>query len=148
MSDVTNIISAIKARLETITKLGGFNTDAGDNVIIGRRTPDQTELPILCVFDIEDDPDEAERYLPEMMITLTTAVEAYVNVGTDPMTAVHNIIDDIKTAVLDVTDRTLGGLTLDFGYGGREIQWPEDAGTVISVRVLFVCLYRETYGAP
>lgn len=148
MSDVTDILAAVQARLETITKLGGFQTDAGDNVIIGRKTPDESELPVLCVFDIEDEPDEGDRYIEKMLINLTISVEGYIAVGDNSLTEIHKIISDVKTAVLLLNDRTLGGLTLDFGYGGREIAWPDDAGTVISVRILFVCLYRETYGAP
>jgi hypothetical protein len=150
MTVALDILNYIKTRLETILISSGFNTDLGKSVSLGRKyySVDTCSLPMCSLFDLEDEPEEADSYLEKMMITLDLMVECYIKNENGAQNAIDDVISDVKTAVLDVTDRKLGGLTLDFGYAGREIVWPEDASDVIPVRLRFRTLYRENYGSP
>lgn len=148
MTDAYDIIDTVKTRLETIKENSGFNTDAGENVHLGRRSLDESELPGICVFDVADEILDGTGYIENMHVELTIGVEGHAAIGADAAVAIDNLISDIKTAALDLSDRTLSGKTLDFGYAGREIAWPEDSGEVVTARLNFMAIYRETYGSP
>lgn len=147
------ILEAVEDRLETILVAGGYNTDAGQNVFLGVRRINPNELAdgsvVLNVFDTDDEVDETTAYGDEEIhVTLRITVEAYIRDLTEQGTRLaHLVMQDIKTAVL-TSDRTLGGLTVDFGYDGRSVEYPDPGGDTLTVSVDFVTTYAEAYGAP
>lgn len=153
MSDPVSlqILEALQTRLQAIAPNGGYNTDAGDRVYLGRRrfNPDELDIgPVIHVYDTDDQVDEITAYGDESMhVTMTVNVDAFQRNVDDLATRnAHLLIQDIRNALLKPTDRTLSGLTLDFGYAGRSVDYPDPGGDTVGVSCQFVCLYLEPYG--
>ena len=147
------ILEELQDRLQTILVSGGFNTNAGQQVFLGERRINPNQLddgPVINVFDTEDEIDETTAYGDEEIhITMRVIVAAYIrDVDEESTRLAHLILQDIKTAMLKNTDRTLGGLTVDFGYDGRVIEYPEPGGDTLHVSAEFVTTYQEPYGQP
>lgn len=139
-------IEAIKSRLQAILISGGFNTDAGGQVFVGRRSFDENDtLPALAVFDNGEESQEltSMRVRNELVIS----VEGFVAAGGDALTATSNLVGDIKSSVL-LADISLGGLSQYLGYRGYQVQPPRDGSGIGSVLVNFSIVYDEGYGAP
>lgn len=142
------VLDAIKTRLDTISTVGGFNTDP--TVYLGVRdiNRDQMSVPVIQLYDTDDEPDEETAYGDDpchsnMRIIVEGIIEDDSSQGLD---LAHLLFQDIYNSALDVTDRTLGGLSLDFGYAGRSIRYPENGGGKYAVRVEFTALIQMPYG--
>lgn len=144
------VLSAVKTRLETINTANGFNTDP--SIYLGVRRVNDNQLtsgPVISVFDIEDEPDDTTAWGDEPVhTTLSIVVEGIVDDSNQQgLPLAHYLFQDIFNAALDVDDRTLGGLVLDFGYAGRTMEYPDTGGTRIGVSVTFTALIVQTYGS-
>ena len=143
--------SAIVTRLQTILIADGYNTDAGNRVTQGRRTFDPSELPALSVFipvvELDDSkPPHAQRN--DCLLQLV--VEGHITAVDMNMPAVdgHALISDIKRAMFDSDDRTLGGLVNDFRWQRDVLDIPDDGSHVVHVSVEALAPYPEIYGDP
>lgn len=147
------ILEALQTRLEAIEPENGYNTDAGARVFLGRRraNPDEIDIgPVLHIYDTEDEVDETTATTRENIhITLTVVVDGLIrDLDKESTRLLHLLIQDIKMAMLSTTDLTIGGLSLDIGYAGRTVEYPEPGGDTIGVSLEFSVLYAEPYGAP
>lgn len=139
-------IDAIKTRLQAILVAGGFNTNAGAQVYVGRRSFDENDtLPAVTVFDNGEQSEEigSKRVRNELVVS----VEGFAAPSGDSLTATSDLVGDIKKAVL-LDDVSLGGLAQYLGYRGYSAQPPRDGGTISSVLVNFSVVYDERYGDP
>lgn len=146
------VLSAIADRLKLIDPANGFNTDAGDRVFLGFRrvNPDQLEIgPVLHVYDTEDEPDELTAFGDEAVhVTLRVMVDAFIrDIDGEGLKLAHLVAQDVFNSVLDVSDRTLGGLSLDIGYAGRSVEYPQPGGDTIAVSLEFTTLIQQPYGS-
>lgn len=148
------IVEAIKTRLSAIATGSGYNTNAGISVSIGRTRLNGAELssnPVLFVYDIDDEPIEGTEFTDtQLFINLSIVVDAFVKraSGTELHESIHALTADIKKAVLQVSDKKLGGLSFGLYYQGRTIEYPEDGGNIAAITMRFIVPYRENYGDP
>lgn len=128
----------------------GFNTDAGVNVYRGKKSfnwVNQDLFPAISVFDPVEEVEAGHEERNDNM--LTVFIEGHVWADPDdPADGAHDLLADIKKAVLLYDDQTLGHLAAGMEYGGREIEFPDDAGSTITVRVTLKIAYPELYGDP
>lgn len=140
-------IAAIVARLEAISVVGGYNTDAGDQVHLGRRGFDAESdtFPLLSVFSGAEQVERltAGRYRCTREIRIT----GYVDDTTTPTVALEELVEDVQRAV-EQADETLGGLVHSLEYTGLDEPEPrDDGGTVSGVVVTYSIEYDREYGA-
>lgn len=110
-----SIIDAFKVKMQLIKTLGGYYTNAGNNVWCWRDTPLQdTETPGIVYRDGVDSPYEEFIKISGDIIYHKLPVEIDL-VCNDAATA-RKLIADCQKAIN--TDRTLAGLTFDIEYGG------------------------------
>lgn len=154
MSDPVSyqILDALRLRLEAISPGAGYNTNAGANVFLGSRQVNPHDLDegaALQIYDTEDEPDEESAFGDEpIRLRQTIVVSAFIrDVNDESLRLMHLVIQDIFNAVLDVTDRTIGGLALDLGYAGKTVEYPEPGGDVLSVALEFSCLFEQPFGS-
>ena len=153
MSTTKDVLDELLTRCETILTASGFNTNLGQNaqIVAPNLNPDEvTSTGAIVIYDTtETFVDDEETHYSAPMIQVNYAVNAHIRIGSNnAVTFAHNMIDDIKTAVLLINDRTMSGTVLDFRYSGRETEYPDDAGDVVSVRFDFYTHHSETYGSP
>ena len=154
MSDSTayQIAEAIRNRLAGIDLDSGFNTDMGASLYLGKRQFNEHELntgPQLQLYMTEDAPEESDRHVDPMYIELGFVASAAAEVGnSNALKLAADLIQDIKSAVMVIDGETLSGLSLDLGYNGSTIDYPEGGVDTVVVQVNFTALYSETYGAP
>lgn len=146
------IVEAVRNRLAGIDFDSGYNTDMGASLFLGKRQFNEHEMstgPQLQFYMTEDTPSESDRHVDPMMIELGFVAAAAAEVKNDnALKLASDLIQDIKSAVLVIGGETLGGLSLDLGYSGSTIDYPEGGVDSVVVTVNFTALYQETYGAP
>jgi len=145
------VLDAIQTRLEAITVANGYNTNAGNQVHLGMRkaNPDDVDTgPVLNIYDTSDEADETTGWGAEPIhTTMRINVDSFIRyVDAEVTLTAHLLFQDIFNATLNVADRTLSGLALDFGYSGRTVEYPEPGGDTVSVSVEFTCLIQMPYG--
>lgn len=153
MSTSYDILAAMLVRCQTIKTASSFNTDIGLNAQIAAPNLNHDEVTAkgaLVIYDTseayeEDVTIDAADYL----VRLEFSIECHMTVGdNNAVSLAHNMTDDIKTAVLLANSRTIGGLALNLYYAGRDTEYPDGAGNIVSVQVNFYALFTETYGDP
>jgi hypothetical protein len=146
------ILNEMLTRLSAITIAGGYNTDMGDSASIAQRQYNTDEITAdgaVNVYDTGDSNEDDESMGSEYLLRLDLSVEGHIRIGDNSaVTLANKLQKDIKKAVLLTSDRIMGGLVLDVRYTGREVEYPDAAGDVVSVKLNFYVLFMETYGSP
>jgi len=146
------IITAMQARLATMTTGNGYNYNMGSNLYLGKQQINETQLdsgPQVQLYLTDDIPQDSDRHVDPMMIELgMVVIGASFTGSTNPLLMASNMLEDIKSAALVVGGETLGGKTLDVGYAGSVIEYPDAGGDAVVVTCNFTTLYEETYGTP
>lgn len=144
------ILAALDTRLKTILIASGYNTDAGLRVYRGRKSfdwGDPAQFPAISVFDPSDVCEAKHEERNDIALAVHVEAHGFADAA-NPTDLAHDLVADIKTALFK-PDQTLGGLVASIEYKGRDIQLPEeDAGSVVSVRVVADIKYPELYGDP
>jgi hypothetical protein len=145
------ILETLRDRLALISPENGYNTDAGLRVYLGRRQVNDSDVrlgPALNVYDVSDEVDDATAYgLDPAFVKLRVQVDAFISdLMGDGLKLAHEVIQDVYDAMLDPSDPTLGGLSMDMGYSGRSIEYPGSGVDTISVSLEFTTLYAMVYG--
>ena len=153
MSKAYDILQVLLNRCTGITTGGGYNTNLGLHAQIGQPdlNPDEvTSDGALVIYDTEESyADDEETANDTYMIRVAYSIDVHMRYGSaNPVAKAHQMIDDVKTAVLVANDRTLGGLALDLRYAERETQYPDAAGEIVSARIGFYSIHQESYGSP
>lgn len=144
------ILTKLDTRLKTILVANGYNTNAGQRVYRGRKSFDWGDaalFPAISVFDPEERCESLHEERNDYLLVFHVEAHGFAS-ASNPADLAHDLIADIKKALFIYSDQTLGGLVVSFEYKGREIQLPEDAGSVVSVRVVAEVKYPELYGDP
>jgi hypothetical protein len=102
------IVDAVVARLATILRDGGYNSDLGMNVFEWRDKPlKQADLPAVIVRDARNEPS-SEAVLGTFGWALTIELDVLVAAGTVTAAQMRDILADIYAAI--GTDYTWGSL--------------------------------------
>jgi hypothetical protein len=140
------ILEELLARLQTIRRDDGYQTDAGATVFL-------YETPQLG----PDDPNEAIALIPrddvpsdqggEVLTVLPIDIQALAKADTDETgTTVEAVRADIRQAI-ESGDRTLGGLLTRELVRGRTRTVPRDAGvTTVRVGTEYSATYLDAWG--
>lgn len=153
MTDALNIVNTMLGRVEAIAISGGFNTNMGDHASIADSVINPDEISsdgVVIVWDTDENNSESDGSLYRAYENeLSISIEGHIAIGTgNPVTLAHEMIEDIKQAVLLPDNRTLDDDAIDLIYLSRETNYPEPTGTSVSVRLNFNVRYMETYGTP
>lgn len=148
------ILEQILTRLEAIRKDDGFQTDAGDTVLLGESPLFGEDDPdvVIAVIVIDDAPAfQGEKIATELPIEIQALANAFGVQGIDvtqQYVAAEAVLSDIKTAI-ELEDRRLGGLIPnDFKRGRTRTLRREPGSTTVGVGITYLIPYTEKWGAP
>ena len=142
------ILTAIKARLDAISTVAGFNYDPVVKLGWENVNPDEINAsPIITVFESGDVGPDEENFCQLMLIPIDITIEAYMRIEGTTSEDLTKLWQDIIRAVL-LTDTTLGGLAASVQRGARDYQYPTSGGQTVAVRQVVSVQYFETYGNP
>lgn len=145
------ILETVLSRLAAITRANGYETDAGQSVIVGEIAigPDDVDAAIAVV------PGEtgplSQRQLSKAAETLPIQIAALARVldWQDYARAwmrAEDVLSDIKAAV-EQADRTLGGLAIDITRGPVQTLERGEGQTTIGCAVTYEVTLATAWGA-
>jgi hypothetical protein len=140
-----------KTRIEQLTVALGAETDIGKTVRLGQRHVDDTMIPYTAVIEEPDEPAREYRNT-EYQVTQPFTFFAYLACDpTNPNTAGHKAIRDLKRALFRTNgkaDRTLGGKVRTLRYMGREFGPRKDGAAFLVVAMQVEVTYVEDVSTP
>ena len=157
MSRALDILETLEARLQAITVAGGYNTNAGQKVYMGRAFLDaDKDIPSLTLHEGRPTGDgfsfvENTSQRPEIGARMEPeyTVEGLVASGAStPIAAAHSLLADIKKALWGQHD--CGELTgaMNHQFVGHAVL-PHQAGSNrMAVAVVGKYTYVENFAAP
>lgn len=152
MSKAKQLAAAVYARISQITVANGYLTNIGLKVFRGKRTADESEVPM--AFVVEGDDEVLGQKGSEVRVAIPFAVEGHDVCDPDnPNDKVHDIVADLKKAIFD-GDRTFGGLVRGpnggepLQYMGRTIGEREDGAKVVGAAIMFKAEIVENLSNP
>lgn len=137
------LIEAFRDRLVEIRRDNGYETDAGDQVLVGvpSLTSDDDPLAIGLLIG-DDDPQGGGHLLVTLPIEAVATARDDVE---DPLLAVEAIIGDIKRAI-EAPGQTLGGVAKSISRGSIATVPREPGSTIVAARVPYLVRYAEPWG--
>lgn len=151
MSDTIRekIISAVETQLATITIVGGYNTDCGENV--QRATPDiaSEDMPACNVIPRPD--EQTSREYGRQVAVMPIEIQALQVHGEDNCSEVGEAaLGDLIKCVMATAKSGTGKPTIDdieYGGGGIE-EYPEAQDPHTIVQAVFRFRYSTLIGNP
>lgn len=147
------VLAALADRLAAIRTADGYNTDAGQHVFQGRIYLDEdTDLPALSIIENLEQPTTAQVDGPLVRESTPYQVQGLIACDTrDPLLAGHQLLADIKRAVLrnpagPEFEELLPGASLE--YTGRQVFQRLESSRFVEVHVLLTITHCEQYGDP
>lgn len=150
------IAAKLATRLADITVANGYNTDAGNTVVRGRRSWGETDLtsnPAISVWINDATSGQGNR--DRMEVAIGIIVEGFFIIDTDnPDDDAEDLLGDIRKALLLSADRYIydatssKNLVSSFFPTGWVKDLPEDGSKIASVQLRIDAVYPETYGNP
>lgn len=143
------IIEAVRDRLQDITTLHEFETDAGNAVYVGER-PELGESDPEAAIALLIGVDQIRTQTEQLLILLPLEIHALAKVDLERqgyLTA-EQVLGDIKRAV-ELTDRTLGGLVKrQIQRGATRVVERRPGSTTVGIAITYFALYTELWGNP
>lgn len=146
-----DISSELERRIRLITAANGFETEIGQNLMLGRRKlPADDEAPCSVIIEGNDTIDDTSGRSMGARVKLR---QAYLIDGFDrcdpdnPNVKAHAMIRDIKRAIFQ-GDRNLGGRAFEVNYLGRDIGPRPDGVGLVQARVAIEVAYAEDLSNP
>lgn len=148
MSARQDIIDEVRGRLSGILVADGFQTNAGQNVLVGMVpsfSPDDPTQAIALLIDKDEPSYQGEAVVIRVPLVVHACVRADVS---DPCVAAEAVIADIKKAI--ETDHDLGKLALARGLerGVVSAAIREQGSEYVAGSVEYRITYREVWGNP
>lgn len=152
------IIAAMKARAATITIANGFNTDAGLHVTHGYRRPAKGDaMPRIALIsaaevpeaEVQDDVIVRRRWPLYFIAAAEVAAD-----DENALDTAEKLLADMKRALFDENNRTLGGLlskNKEIGnveMGAEDTADREPGGNLVEAGVTALVTFIEGYGHP
>jgi hypothetical protein len=146
----TQILAALKARLEQISVANGYWTNAAGHVHHGRVEVTADDVlsgtAVLALIPGRATKREGGR---RMLLDLPLAIQGLVPADpVNPLDSVEPILADIKRAFFLPADEQLGGLVTHVAYVGESVTDRVSGGTLAGVEVEANVVYWEQYGLP
>lgn len=140
------ILEAFKSRLEAITAVDGFQTNAGDAVFLGESVVIGPEADTAIAVVVGD---EESRYVgANVFSVLPIEIHAFARADLDePWLAAEAVLADIKRAI-EIEDRTLGGVSRRIERRGTRAIDREPGATVVGISIGYEAAYVEAWGNP
>jgi len=151
MSKASDIAAELAARLATITKANGYNTDIGLHVFRGKRRLDE-EHHLPCVVLVEGNDTPADDSGTNASLNQRYLFEAHDACDPDhPNDKAHLIIADLKRAIFSGEPKhglRLNGKAKQVAYKGRTIGAREDGAAIVFAGIHIDVLYTEDLANP
>lgn len=147
MSDAPRLaIAAIETRLQAITVVNGYNTNAGNQVYLGVRGFD-AEGQVFPVLSVASGAETVESVIIGLYrCTREIRISCYVADISAPTVALEQVIEDVQRG-MELAGEALGGVVHVLEYDGLERLEPrEDGGSVSGVVVRYLMTYDRRYG--
>lgn len=147
MSDtILNAIQIVKTRLQAILVTGGYNTNAGSNIYLGRKNfTDVDDFPLLSIFTGTEDVAPAQFGAYDCGREIT--IMGHVQDADEPTVSIEQLIADIQKA-MEQTDITMGGIVSDVQYVGIiEPDEPDMGSEFSALGVVYRIDYEREYGS-
>lgn len=138
-------IQAIVTRLNNITAANSYNNDVGANVFRVVPTFDDSQLPAVAVWDIEET-SQYHYHKNQAVLTLLVSMHA-INGAVNASVKANQMLADIIKAVTD-GDTTLAGLVSGIEYTGSQVAYPDDGQIAVNVEATFLVKYEFVKGDP
>jgi hypothetical protein len=143
-------LRAIVCRLQKIRRPGGFNSDAGRNVVREGESTGSDDLPWISVFEVGEQPSDGAGNQGSWTMALSVEIQAALSpdcAGTDRQL----LKADIKRAVFaqfgGALSDDLGGIG-SLTYRGATNVNRQDGGDAELLRVSITVTYAEGNGNP
>ena len=138
------IAGELKLRLQAIRVAAGFNTDAGQDVILGwRNMDDDHPTPNLTLLETGQNLLSDAIKGANVRIQIQWAVEGMVSTdGVNALADLYAIDADVLRALF-LNPLEIDGRYIRMAYGGRELAGPEEGGRLALVRVNFTTEHSE-----
>jgi len=134
---------ALDIRKEIVTRIASLG-----EVIRGKRQFNEDELPALCVYTPErtNDGEQGTRFKVAAQVTIE--YHKALVIDSDPDDQADAMIEEIRTAVEIEPRQLTGDLILHPGLSwlGDSIEYPPDAGDVVSVQVAYNTPHIDSFG--
>lgn len=150
------IAAKLATRLGTIKVVNGYNTNAGNSIVRGRRSFGETDLssnPAISVWINDATAGQGNR--DRMEVAIGIIIEGFFIIDTDnPDDDAEDLLGDIRKALLLSTDQYVydsvssKNLVSSFFPTGWVKELPEDGSKIGSVQLRIDAVYPETYGDP
>lgn len=142
------ILAALRIRLQAIHVADGYQTDAGDAVVIGEAPqlgPDDSDVAIALMVQDDDIQYQGEN----VNALLPIEIQAVAKVDLErPWWTAEMVLGDIKRAI-EVDDRTLAGVVPRRIQRGRtRIKDREAGSSTVGIGVTYIAPYLEAWGRP
>lgn len=150
MTKRARIIQAVADRLATISRVNGYETDAGETMAIGALSfgPDDDGLRMaLLVGDTRAEGSRGLNKKPrDMPLQVALAMRRWRQ---QSWLEIEAAIGDVKRAIERAEDETFGGLLLGRLVDGEEVtlDTPEGA-TSMGFALVYRAKYVESWGQP
>jgi hypothetical protein len=142
-------LTELRTRLEGITVVNGFTTNAGQQLFIGERPvlgPDDPAASIVMVVGTDQPaPNQGENVVYILPVKVQLLVRADV---ATPWDVIEDVIADVKKAV--ETDHDLAGTTVRRGLerGPTEALDRESGSEFVGVTMEYKLTMAEKWGTP
>jgi len=144
MSVSASIALELQRRLQAISVFAGFNTDAGQNVVIGWRNLEASAIyPNLTLVET------GHAILSDAVRGVNVKIQIQWSVEGLALTGGETVLPDLYAIEADVLraifadDLRVDGRFVRLIYGGREISPPEEGGKLAAIRVNLTTEHSE-----
>jgi hypothetical protein len=137
-----NAVDAIVARLGTISKDNGYDTDAGKSVYVHMPMElQETKLPCISFYDRVSQWESPNAFV--MKRALSCQVTGLISAGLDSAASARACESDIVRALWNNGDRTFGGAIDCLNISESELLVVQERETIAGVRMDFEVMFEH-----
>jgi len=148
MSNRSEILDIVTARLQGIRVTNGYATDAGRSLFLGEASslgPDDPSSAVAIVIGEDTPTYQGEQVLIRLPLTIAALAKADLDA---PWSTLEAILGDIKRAI-EVADRRMGGrLKAPLTRGTTRTLPRETGSTTVGIGITYWISYQEVWGTP
>lgn len=146
------ILDALLTRCQAITIDGGYETNAGRQVVVNQQAIEPHLLdagPVIVITEGDAEPNSTPS-LPRVKWQWPIVIEALAlpRGAQVPHAVAHQLLADLQKAVLQHDARDLGHKATELEVDSIGTQPPEDGGGVVGAHLALTVHYTTGYGDP
>jgi len=137
-----------RARLKTIRVIDGFNTDAGETVLLGEVVELGTDDPDAAVAIVPGDTQVRRDQARKIFVQLPVEIQLIAKVDLDESwVLIEQMLADVQKA-MEVDDELIHGYERSLAYAGERVL-PREAGmSTTGAGVTYVATWARKWGTP